>query len=102
MELTSISVKKKNVDMVATGEWNVTMTVTGVNVVGEGEEEITTTLFSKDFSETYRTGDNVNIVLLGFKTQMQEFIDKWTSENTLFNSTALDNAVTTIQNELTI
>ena len=128
MELTSVSVEKKSVVLITKDEWNITMTLTGYNttvtqvestvynevwnedtqemeIVPETvmvDEDVVTKLFTKDFGEAYRKGDNVNVVLAGFREQMQLFIDKWVSENSIFNSPALDSAVSTIQDNLDI
>ena len=59
-------------------------------------------VINSDYSCRYRAGDNINAKLVIIGTDMQKAIDNYKAQKSVFNSTVLDNAVTTIQNGLTV
>jgi long-subunit fatty acid transport protein len=59
-------------------------------------------VINADYSCRYKTGDNVSSKLAIIITDMQNDINKYKAQKTVFNSTVLNNAVTTIQNGLTV
>ena len=76
------------------GQWAVTLNLKLMDGVTE--------LFSQDFSEDYKTGDNVANIGNKFKDKMQEAIDKYKKEQAILNNAQLDTAITALQNSLTI
>ena len=59
-------------------------------------------VINADYSCRYRIGDNISSKLAIIGADMQKAIDTYKAQKTVFNSTALNNAVTTIQNGLTL
>ena len=57
---------------------------------------------NSDYSCRYRVGDNITAKLVIIGTAMQNDIDNYKAQKTVFNSTTLNNAVTSIQNGLTV
>ena len=67
-------------------------------IVLDGTNEV----INQDFSIEFRTGDTPNSKIMEVKTKMQEAIDRYKSEQTIFNSTALNTAVINIQGGLVL
>ena len=53
-----------------------------------------------DFSENYRTGQNIAEIVNRFRTKMQDTIGTYKEENQIFSATQLDTAITTLKNSL--
>ena len=64
----------------------------------DGETE----LLSKDFSENYRTGNNVSDIVAKLQVDMQAAIDNYSSEQAIFNHAQMDTAVTILQGNLEV
>jgi len=64
--------------------------------------EGTAELLSRDFSENYRTGQDVSEIVGRFRKKMQNTIDVYKSEQILFLHTQLDSAIATLENNLTV
>ena len=94
MALTLVTVTKKEVSEVMSGQWSVTCMLKGF----DGAEEI----FSEDFNQDYKTGDLISRVENGFVEEMQDFIDEWNGEQTLFEHAQMDTAITNIQTALEV
>ena len=60
----------------------------------------TTEIINQDFSCEYRSGDNPAQKVNEIKEQMQIAINRYKAEQVIFNSVALDTAVTAIQGGL--
>ncbi len=82
------TVIKKTVSLVQPDLWNITLTLTIVDGA---------TVIIKDFSEKYRTGQSVSSISSKFITVMQAEINKYKSEQTIYNHPQLDIAVSNIQ-----
>ncbi len=87
------TVTKKNVSLVQSSLWNITLTLT----ITDGA-----TVIIKDFSEKYRTGQLVSSITSKFITVMQIEINKYKSEQIIFTHPQLDSAVSNIQAGLTV
>ena len=90
----TVEITKVSVNRTLIGQWAVTL---NLKLIDEGTE-----LFSQNFSEDYKTGDNVANIGAKFKDKMQETIDKYKSEQTIYNNTQLDTVVTALQNQLEV
>lgn len=88
MALTA-TVTKKSVTEVQSKLWNVTINMT----LKDG----TTEVVNKDYALHYRPGDSIAAKKNAWITMMQADIDKYKSEKTIKNSTALNNVVTNVQ-----
>lgn len=88
-----VTVTKKNVSLVQPSLWAITLTLT----ITDGATVITT-----DFSEKYRTGQSISSIISKFITVMQTEINKYKSEQTIYNHPQLDSAVSNIQAGLTV
>ncbi len=53
-------------------------------------------LFNKDFTERYRTGQDVSVIIDKFIKQMQDEIDKYKAEQIIYNHSALTTAISNI------
>ena len=62
----------------------------------------TVEVLNKDFSVEFRAGDNIATKISEVTSQMQTVIDRYKAEQVIFNSTALNNAVTSIQGGLVL
>lgn len=82
------TVTKKSVSLIQPGLWNITLTLT----ITDGA-----TVISKDFSEKYRTGQLVSFITSKFITVMQAEIDKYKSEQVIYNHPQLATVITNIQ-----
>ena len=94
MTLTSITVTKQAVNQSMKGQYSIIWELIGF----DGIEE----LFVQTFNEDYKTGDNPSRVETGFIEQMQDYIDKYKSEQSILNNVLMDDAVTNVQAELEI
>ena len=65
-------------------------------------KEDTTEVLNKDISCVFLAGDSVSTKVALVTNLMQDEIDKYKSEQVIFTSTALNNAVTSIQNGLNL
>ncbi len=65
-------------------------------------KEDTTEVLSKDFTIQYHAGDAPSQKVAQMVSEMQEEIDKYKSQKTIFNAAALDTAVSNIQAGLTV
>lgn len=90
----TIQITKKSVTRTMPKQWAVTINLKLL----EGTEE----LFSQDFSEDYNTGGTVEETVGKFKEKMQKAIDQYKAEMQLFNHPQMDNAITSLQNNLTV
>lgn len=88
------TVSKKSVDLVMPKLYEITFNLT---VLDGGTEVI-----NKDFRCEYHTGDNPASKVLKVTEEMQKEIDNYKAEQGIFNATALNTAVTNIQNGLTL
>ena len=95
MALTSTTATKIDVNQNMKGQYSVTWELKGFD---ESEVE----LFSQTFIEDYKTGDPPSRVEAGFIDQMQDYIDKYKSEQVILNHAQMDNAVTNVQAALVI
>jgi len=90
----TIQISKIGVNRTLVGQWSVTLNLK----LMDGETE----LFSKDFSEEYKTGDDIANIGLMFKDKMQEAINKYKSEQQVFTNVKLNTVVTQLQNLLEV
>ena len=90
----TVEISKVSVNRTLIGQWAVTL---NLKLMDGGTE-----LFSQNFSEDYKTGDNVADIGNKFKDKMQGVIDKYKSEQTIYNNTQLDTVVTALQNQLEV
>lgn len=95
MALTSKTVTKIAVNQSMEGQYSVVWELKGFD---ESEVE----LFSQTFNEDYKTGDSPSRVEAGFEEQMQDYIDKYKSEQVILNHTLMDTAVINVQTALVI
>lgn len=95
MVLTSVTVTKKSVSKVLDGQWSITWTLEGF----DGAESI---LGPLDFSEDYKTGDDVSRVEVGFIERMQDAIDDFKKENLILNATQMDISLGIVQAALEV
>jgi len=102
MNLTSVEVSAKSVKKTNQKNFDITMTLTGYNTTGEGEETIVTKLFSMDFVESYNTDQAISVIRIGFATQMQEYIDRYKAENNYLNHPQVSASVDAVQSVLTV
>jgi hypothetical protein len=65
-------------------------------------KEDTTEVLNKDFSCQFFTGDNPSTKTTQIIKDMQEIIDQYKAQKVIFDSTALNNAVTSIQGGLSL
>lgn len=89
VELTKVSVNRT-----MPGQWAITINLK----LKDGAIE----LFSQDFSEDYKTGDNVANIGSKFQEKMQEAITKYKSEQAIFNAPAFNTAINNLQSSLTV
>jgi len=57
-------------------------------------------LIDQDFTQKYRTGDNVGVIINKFKVVMQKVIDDYKAEQVIFTASSLNTAITTLQSGL--
>jgi len=86
MALTSVTVTKKSVSKVMSGQWSITWTLEGF----DGAESI---LGPLDFGEDYKAGDDVSRIEAGFIEQMQDTIDKFKKETLILNHAQMDTSL---------
>ena len=91
--MRSVIVTKKSVIHIQGNLFNITLNMQYL----DGE----IILIDTDFTEHYATGEKAATVAK-FKTQMQKEIDEYKAAQVIFNSAAIDTAVTTLLNELEV
>lgn len=89
--MRTILVTKKSVTYIQGDLFNITLNLQYL------DDE--TVLIDADFSEHYATGEKA-ATAAKFKIRMQEMIDDYKATQIIFNSAAMNAAVTTLQNEL--
>ena len=57
-------------------------------------------LIDQDFTQRYRTGDNVGVIINKFKVVMQKVITDYKAEQVIYTASTLDTAITNLQNGL--
>ncbi len=93
MAIDTIIVTKVSVSEVMSKLWNITLKLIC--------EESTVEVINKDFSVRYRTGDDIDLKRSQFLELMQGEIDKWNSEQVVFDHTKMNNLVTYLEANLT-
>ena len=88
----TIDITKQGVDKVMGGMYNITLNLSCM----DGQEEV----IDQNFTEDHRTSNSVNYTLAKFLVRMQNAIDDYKAEQNIFNSAVLDNAITTLENNL--
>lgn len=63
----------------------------------DGEVEV----LNQTFTQKYRTGQDVNVIIERFRDPMQKAIDDYNLEQSIFTSAQLDSAIVTLQGNLT-
>ena len=91
--MATITVTKKSVSKPRNGMFSITLNL----LIKNGEE----TLIDSDFTEVHKTEKTIDFTLGKFTKKMQEAIDFYKSEKAVFDSSQLDTAVSTLQNNLT-
>jgi len=91
MALT-VLVTKKSVTKVMDKLWDVSVNM----VLTDNAVEV----INKDYSLHYRTGDSVGAKQTAWIAMMQADIDKYKSEQGIYNAAALDTVVTNVGNAL--
>lgn len=87
MALT-VEVTKQSVTRSPPGQWAI-----GWNLVIKDDA---VEVFSQDFTQDYKKGDDVSRVETGFIEQMQGAINKYKKEQLILNDAAMDTAVTNV------
>ncbi len=87
-------ISKVNVRETLKGQWSVILNLK----LMDGATE----LFNQDFSEDYKTGDNIANIEMKFKVKMKEIINRYKSEQAIFTNPKLDTVVTALQNQLEV
>jgi hypothetical protein len=87
------TISKKSVTLVQHKLWEVTL-----NMILTDDVEV----LNKDYAVRYRTGDSVQAKAERFADMMQEDIEKYKSEQMIFNAPALDTVVTNVQAALEV
>jgi hypothetical protein len=88
----SIIVTKKSVTLSQEGLYQITLNLQYLDG--------STVLIDRDFSENYWTGQTPAFVVGKFKEKMQKAIDDYKAAQIIYNSAALDTAITTLKNGL--
>lgn len=92
--MLTATVSKKSATKLQDNRFDITF---NLKLVDEDIEVI-----NSDYSCRYRIGDNINAKLGVIGTDMQKAIDNYKAQKVVFNSAVLANAVTNIQNGLTV
>ena len=87
------TVTKKPVRYCMPKLWNITLNLTLIDEVE---------VLNKDYSVEYIPGDSIQSKTDEFTSMMQEDIDKYKSEQVIYNAAALNTAVTDIGNALEV
>lgn len=95
MALTSVVVTKKSVSTVMDGQWLITWTL-------EGFDGAVPTLGPLDFSEDYKTGDNISRIEVGFIELIQDTIDRYKKEQLILNHSQMDISLGVVQAALEV
>jgi len=88
----TLNIVKKSIALVQKDLYSITLTLT----ITDGA-----VISNYDFTQEYRTGQSVPTITAVFIAKMQDKINNYKSEQTIFNATQLDTAVTNIKNGLT-
>jgi hypothetical protein len=88
----SVSVTKKNITNTQKNLYGIVLELILTDTTGAG--------FTKEYSQEYRTGENVNSKVQVFINKMQEDIDQYKAAKTLSDNSALATAIINIQNGL--
>lgn len=88
------TVTKKSVTEVQSKLWNVTLNMT----LDDGAEEV----INKDYALHYRPGDSIAAKQATWVALMQADIDKYKSEQTIYNAAALSTVVTNVGSALVV
>jgi hypothetical protein len=88
------TVTKKSVTEVQSKLWNVTLNMT----LDDGAEEV----INKDYALHYRLGDSIAAKQATWVALMQADIDKYKSEQTIYNAAALSTVVTNVGSALVV
>lgn len=91
MALT-ITVSKKSVEQVMSGEWNITLNMTCL----DGSTEV----INQDYSVSYKLKAALSTVFGPMQKEMQKTIDAYKSSMTIYNHVKLANVVTYLNNNL--
>ncbi|MBE9485454.1 MAG: hypothetical protein IMY74_11435 [Bacteroidetes bacterium] len=89
MAITSATITKKDANQVMPGQYSVIWEFAGF----DGAVELPVQTFSEDF----KTGDSELRVISGFQKKIKTYIDKYNTEQALFASQGMDDAVTEVQ-----
>ena len=92
MALTA-TVAKKSVTYMMPNMWAVSINV----VLSDGGSEV----WDRDYSVRYRAGDDIETKTVKLIEMAQADIDKYKSEQMVFNAPAFDDVVTNVQTALT-
>jgi len=87
-----IEITKKSVKKAMPKLYSITLNL----VCKEGLIEV----INQDFTQKYRTGQNINDIVSKFKTEMQESIDAYKEETQIYSATQFDTAIVTLKNSL--
>ena len=90
----TVTVTKKSVSLVMDKMWNVTLNMSLKDDLVE--------VLNRDYSIRYRTGDSIATKTAKFIELMQTDINKYKSEQQIYTASALDTAVTNVQNGLVV
>jgi len=90
----AMTVSKKSVTKVMDKLWNITMNLT---LTDDGKE-----VLNNDYSVRYRPGDDISAKEKTLADMMQEDIAKYKSEQQVYHASALDDAVTNVQEALVV
>ena len=86
------TVTKKSVSLVMPKMWNIVLNLTCTD---ESVEVI-----NQDFTMTYKTGQDPEIVVMGIEEEMQNTIDAYNSSQVILNHAKLDLGITYLNNNL--
>ena len=90
--MRTILVTKKSITYIQGDLFNITLNLQYL----DGE----TVLIDADILEHYAIEENRDAIIIKFKIQMQKMIDNYKAAQVIFDSAAIDTAITNIQNTL--
>jgi len=93
MALSTV-VTKKSVSLLAAGQYQITLNMQYLDDA--------VVLLDQDFTEHYHNSQTPASVFVVFKAKMQEAISQYKAEQVIYNASALDTAVTTLQSTLEV
>lgn len=88
------TVTKKSVTEIQSKLWNITLNMALVDDAVE--------VINKDYALHYRTGDSIAAKQAAYIAMMQDDIDKYKSEQTIYDAAALNNVVTAVEAALEV